>query len=527
MVGSAASAAAGIEEVRRLKPDILLLDVNLGDLDGIAATSKVIREEPLVSVILISVQNDREYLRRAMQAGAREYLIKPFSADELVAAVRRVYGIDQSKLGAATAEPPQDAKPSPPAAPPPAPPPAPPSRSRTAPVAPEPEVETPPPARAPARPRADWEPVPAAPAPPPPEPPTSPPGVTPAAPGPPPLQESQPEPEPGLPEPEPEPIAIPIAGAPPAAPVQPALEPGTPAPVILGPEDSIGGGPLTVMLPAQGHTPAMKRKSQIGEVTAVYSGKGGVGKTTIAVNLATALVKELSEDVALVDLDLQFGDTAVLLGLDPPGSMADLARAYPDVDAPLLGSFMPAAPGGVRVLSSPLSPELADLIRPEHVRMALELLKAAFDHVIVDMAPHLNDVSLEALEVADRVLVITDLNVPAIKDAKLAFKLFEHLGIARERIHLVLNRSDSPSNVTVAQLEANLRCPVAVAIPSEGKIVLQSLQKGVPFVTLFPDSEISRKVRELVGSLVPLADAKRPGSRKAGRRKFWARSGAS
>jgi Flp pilus assembly CpaE family ATPase/DNA-binding NarL/FixJ family response regulator len=520
VAGAALTANGGLDAAREFQPDVIIMDVNLPDLDGIQATEIMSAELPLIPVILISVQEDREYLRRAMQAGARQYLVKPFSADELTTAIRRVHQMEERKRPrageiseAAGAEP--DA------------------------AVPERAVGT----RATVRvrrrraleePAADSEiTLEAEPA-----------GVSIALEAEPADLERAAEPvlaggeaEPVLTdgEGEVEPEASVVTPEAPTAP-SPATEPTTPEPVTLSlvlaepiaePDDIESQLTETIRQPAPPQ-PTIRAKSQNGEVTVIYSGKGGVGKSTMAANLAAALVRRQDDvDVALVDLDLQFGDMAVMFGLDPPGTMADVARFFPDINAPLIGSYMPAAPGGVRVLASPLSPELADLVRPEHVKMTLDILKGAFDHVIVDLSSHLNDIALEALECADRILLITDLNIPAIKDAKLAFNLFESLQIPRERVQLILNRSDAPSNVTVSQLEAHLHCQVAVSIPSRGKLVLQSIHKAVPVVELFPDSEISQKMQDLIGRLVPLAASRKESSQKSGRRKFWERRSPS
>lgn len=255
-------------------------------------------------------------------------------------------------------------------------------------------------------------------------------------------------------------------------------------------------------------------RNEAGHVIVVFSGKGGVGKSVLAINLAAMVGTETGEDVALVDLDLQFGDLAVLLGLQPVDTIADLPAAAKRVDAAFLGSLMPEAPGNLRVLCSPLSPELADLVRPEHVATVIDTLKAAFDYVIVDLSQHLDDVSLTALDKADRIVLLIDNNLPAIKDAKLAFRLFATLGIPGERIVMVLNRANAPSEVTVSQIEANLQWKVGVKVPSEGGLVLRSVQRAVPAVLMEPDSEFALSVRELAGTLIPLPDA----GREAGRR---------
>lgn len=480
VAGAALTAHGGIDAAREFQPDLVLMDVNLPDLDGIQATEIMSAELPLIPVILISVQEDREYLRRAMQAGARQYLVKPFSADELTTAIRRVHQMEERKRPRGgdrpRREPDSDADSAR-------------MTTRLPTLGPPGEVATPQPVPVPEGAEAPTMPLA--------------PGAKGAV--------------------DPTAVAAPAEAPEVDAPMIPDAEvaaPSTEAPEAVAEEE--------IEIRPAPPPPPIRPKSENGEVTVVFSGKGGVGKSVIASNLAAALVRRLDDaDVALVDLDLQFGDLAVMFGLEPPGTMADIAKAYPDIHAPLIGSYMPAAPGGVRVLASPLSPELADLVRPEHVRSTLEILRGAFDHVIVDLSSHLNDISLEALDCADRIILISDLNIPAIKDAKLAFAMFESLKVPRDRVQLVLNRADAPTNVTVAQLEAHLHQQVTIAIPSQGKMVLQSIHKAVPMVELFPDSVMSQKMRELVGRLVPLARSRKEEAQKGGRRKFWGRRSGS
>ena len=403
----------------------MVVDVNLPDKDGIRLAHDLKVELPAIAIILISVQDSPELRRRGQHAGARAYLAKPFSGDELVAAVR------------AAAEPRQRAT-------------RPPVARRRAPSA-DSTQELP---LARLR-RAQVE--------------------TPAAPT---AAEAEAEPQPKAPAPPP---------------------------------------PPPLVRPRGRHEP--------GHVVAVFSGKGGVGKSVLAINLAAMLGTETGEDVALVDLDLQFGDVAVLLGLQPVDTIADVPAAA-QVDAAFLGSVMPEAPGHLRVLCSPLSPELADLVRPEHVAQVIDSLKATFNHIVIDLSQHLDDVALSALERADRIILVIDTNLPAIKDARLAFRIFATLGIPGEKVTLVLNRADAPSDVTVAQIESNLEWQVAVKIPSEGNLVLRSIQRAVPAVLMEPESGFALSVRELAGTLIPLPDAGKEAGRRA-RRGLFSRRGGS
>ena len=422
MAATAHNARLGRTEVARQHPDVVVIDVNLPDQDGISLARELHAERPELGVVLISVEESAQLRRRGQQAGASAYLLKPFEGEELVVAVH----------GAIKRERPAQTRP-----------PAP--RRRVAPAESTQELPVARGRRGP----ADTLPPAAAEAPPP-APPTPP---------------------------------------PPPPPVRP------------------------------------RGKDEPGQVISIFSGKGGVGKSVLAINLAAIVGTETGDDVALIDLDLQFGDVAVLLGLQPVDTISDVSAAK-RLDAPFLGSIMPEAPGHLRVLCSPLSPELADLVRPEHVAAVIDSLKAAFNYVVIDLSQHLDDVSLMALERADRIVLLIDNNLPAIKDAKLAFRIFATLGIPRERITLVLNRANAPSDVSVAQIENNLEWKVGVKIPSEGGLVLRSVQRAVPAVLMEPDSEFALSVRELAGTLIPLRDAGREAGRRA-RRGLFSRRGGS
>ncbi len=388
VVGTALNAEAAITEVRRLHPDVVLMDVNMPGQDGIRATQVMTAEPPYVPVILMSVQEDREYLRRAMQAGAREFLVKPFSGEELAAALRRVNQLEKLK-------------------------------------------------RAPAAP-------------------------------------------------------VELEAAAPAAPAEVA-----------------------------------EKRSAGGRIILVFSGKGGIGKSLLAVNLAAALAKDQPGRTALVDLDLQFGDLGVLLGLESGRNVYQVVEAFPNVDADFIEALMPKAPGDFRVLLGPQSPEFADLVTAEHARTILSILQAGFEHIVVDTSAHLGEVTLEALERADRIVVIVDLSLPAVKEAKLALRVFQRLGITNDKIKVVLNRADSNSGITSSQVESSLETKIAARLPTDVKTVLKSVQRAEPFVSLLPNAEISQRVRELAASLVPLHAAEESRAGQAGRKAgFWAKASA-
>src|ERR671935_203342 len=240
-----------------------------------------------------------------------------------------------------------------------------------------------------------------------------------------------------------------------------------------------------------------------GQVIFLYSGKGGVGKSLIGANLAVSMAHETKGKVALVDLDLQFGDIGVLLNLDHSQGITDLIENIDHMDQDFIRDIMVDGPYAIKVLLTPISPELADLVTVDHVRRIFAELRKMFDYIIVDSSAHLGEINLEVLDHADKVVVITSLSIPAIKNTKLALKIFDSLSISPERVVLILNKSDAHSEFNKESVEANLRFPIAGQIPNDAKLVINSINRGNPFVTTHPESEISQRIRELVAKIIP------------------------
>jgi len=204
---------------------------------------------------------------------------------------------------------------------------------------------------------------------------------------------------------------------------------------------------------------------------------------------------ETESRVALVDLDLQFGDIGVMLNLDHSRSITDVVDSD-TLEPEMLNEIMAHGPGGVRVLLAPISPELADLITGEHVRMVMSELRKTYDYVVVDTSCHLADFNLEVIEAAQHILVVTALTIPAIKDAKLALKVLESLTVDPASVLLVVDRSDAHSDFNKESIEQNLRHSVGAQVPYEPRVVGDSINRGTPFVTASPESDISRSIRE-------------------------------
>ena len=361
VVGAAASGAEAITMAVALVPDVVLMDINMPDMDGIATTELLAVKCPTAAVVMMSVQGEADYLRRSMLAGAREFLVKPFSSDELTASIRQVWSRERDK------------------------------QSR---------------------------------------------------------------------------IAAPIAAA------------------------AAGGG---------GGAPG----GEPGIVVAVFSPKGGVGRTTIAVNLAVAAASLGGRRVALMDASFQFGDVGVLLNLNPKNkSIADLAGQLESGEPDDLDNYVINHSSGVRVLLAPSSPEQAELITAAHARRVVERLREEHDLVVVDCPSSFNDATLGILDSADLILTLLSLEITSIKNMRLFLEVADQLGYGQDKIRLVLNRADSTLGIRVADVEHSIGRKVDHTIVSDGRSVVYALNRGVPFFLSNREAQVSQDVLRLATAVV-------------------------
>ena len=369
VVGTASSGADAIEQATKLLPDVILMDINMPDMDGIAATERLSAQVPSAAVVMMSVQGEADYLRRSMLAGAREFLVKPFSSDELTASIRQVYSREKEKAGRAA-------------------------------------------------------------------------------------------------------VAASIART-------------------------------------------NSSPTEEGLVVAVFSPKGGVGRTTIAVNLAVAAAAELGKKVTLVDGSFQFGDVAVLLNLNPKDkSMSDLVPELEQGGAPdSVDSYTVSHSSGIKVLLAPPSPEMAELITPSGVKHVIEILRTRNELVVVDCGAWFNDTILGILDLADVVLTVLTLEITSIKNIRLFLEVAEQLGYSH-KIRLVLNRADTTLGIRVADVEHSIGRKVDHTIVSDGRAVVYALNRGVPFVLSNRESQVSQDVLRLATAIIGTKESREEDGRK-------------
>jgi pilus assembly protein CpaE len=236
----------------------------------------------------------------------------------------------------------------------------------------------------------------------------------------------------------------------------------------------------------------------MGRLEVFYGAKGGVGTTTIAINAAIALHRELGRSVCLVDGNLQFGDHRVFLdlGLDRK-SVVDVVSA-PTIDPELVRQVVQRHDSGIDLLLAPPSPEMAELITPEHMPTILEILRQSYDYVLVDVDKHLDEVTLRILDAADRVFVVMTADLSCLKNVRLVLETIGHLGYEERKVALVLNRSNAFTGINVKAAEQALRRPIEYQVINEYRGAISALNTGAPVMYGKADSVLGRSILEFV-----------------------------
>ena len=238
-----------------------------------------------------------------------------------------------------------------------------------------------------------------------------------------------------------------------------------------------------------------EKKTQIGRIVTIMSPKGGAGKTMTAANVGLQLAMWGDpERVVIMDCDLQFGDIGIVMQVDPVHTIVDAARDIDELDEQLMRSLLTTHASGLKILAAPLEPSLADEVSTQTVVRSIGVLKRMFDYVVIDTAPFLDEPVLSILERSDDVLLVVDMDLPSVKNAKLALDTLKLIKYPFERIQLVLNRVNSKARLDIGELERSLELDVQAAIASD-KLVPRAVNEGEPVVSLYPRSRVAKDLR--------------------------------
>jgi pilus assembly protein CpaE len=262
--------------------------------------------------------------------------------------------------------------------------------------------------------------------------------------------------------------------------------------------------------PVSTPTPEAEPKRDKGRIITVTSAKGGSGKTVLATNLALVLNRIPDTKVCLVDADLQFGDVCLVLQLEPRFTMVNAAHELHQLDAELLDSLLTEHPSGLKVLAAPLEPAFADDITTAGLMQMLDVLKENYDYVIVDTAAMLDELILSLIEKSDDIMMLVDMDLPSVKNAKLALETLRLLKFSTSNVKLVMNRSNSKAKLDNKEIEGALKMQISAAIPSDA-VVAASVNEGRPVVETDPKSKVSKgfeSVAELIAGKIPEAQGK-------------------
>jgi pilus assembly protein CpaE len=249
-----------------------------------------------------------------------------------------------------------------------------------------------------------------------------------------------------------------------------------------------------------------------GQILTVFSPKGGTGKTVTATNLATSFAKNDKKRALLIDLDLQFGDAAIMLGVEPEKTIYDLVVAPGELDNEKLAGYTTRHGSGLDVLPAPLRPEDAELVTEVKITRLLEVARESYDVIVVDTSPFFHGPMLATLDRTDGLIVLCGLDVPTLKNVKLSLHTLDLLSFPANKIKYVLNRANSKVGMKKSEVEQALGVKIDFEVPSDRAVPL-AVNRGMPAVVADTGCDFSRAVRSMSKAIVAQA-GQQPAKRK-------------
>lgn len=239
-----------------------------------------------------------------------------------------------------------------------------------------------------------------------------------------------------------------------------------------------------------------------GKTVVFFGSKGGVGKTSIALNLAVALQKKsVGKKIALVDADYGFGDIAARLNLATTRSVLDLVRNVDQIDPELVNQVMVSHSSGLRVLLNPVHPAEAEFITPEHVKKIMGMVTCLYDIIVIDCQSTYEERTLAILDRADMLMLVVTPEIGPVKNASQFLELAEDLGISSEKIYIILNRFNSNVGIEPEEIERTYKRKIAFNLSSAGRTITLSSNQGTPLVLAQPTHPFSQQIFQLAEGL--------------------------
>lgn len=350
VIGEAENGEEAVFVCKEARPDIVLMDINMPGMDGIKATEEISLSVPGTAVIIMSVQGDTEYVKKAMSAGAREFVNKPFSIDELIKTIIKITDLERKR---------------------------------------------------------------------------------------------------------------------------------------------------------REHLAEPKRNEEIkSKIFTVFSTKGGVGKTTIASNLAVSIARITKKRVALVDLDLQFGDVAIMLNVSVKNTISDLIKEINTLDSESMDDYLVTHFSGVRVLPAPVKPEYAEYITSAHVEKIIKTLRESYHYILIDTSASFHETVLSSLDMSDKILFVSTLDLPTIKNVKSGMDIMQSLHYSDDKVHIVLNKASEQFGIKYKDFESTVKRPIWSYVPEDSQTVITSANKGFPFVMTRTETKVAKAILNIAGAIL-------------------------
>ena len=234
------------------------------------------------------------------------------------------------------------------------------------------------------------------------------------------------------------------------------------------------------------------------KIITIYSNKGGIGKTTIATNLAYELANITRDKVALIDLNLQLGDVSTFLNLNPTFDVAyvinNLINKKPET---LLNAFEKLENTKLYVLSDPNFIEQSESIKPQQINNLFETLKKVFTYIVIDMSSNIDENALKILDNSDFIFFTTIINIPAIRNAQRCLNLFESRNYSKEKVKIIINRYMENDELSIQDIETTLGEKIYWKIPNNYFSIMEAINKGVPVANINSSSNISNSFKDL------------------------------